>query len=262
MDLQKNLFNDNGYLLEKKLFDRSLMDQLRLELDLITQYEKDMKQDCSYVNLPSTKGNNLIASSNLQRVWNLANKSESFHSILDNNRLLEIINTIFARDYSGLLYHLSSFQANILYPGALPQKIHIDCPFPEPIPPWLSKANCIIMIDDFTLTNGATEIVPSSHAYCRKPKPNTDDERDLVKIIGESGDVLFTHGNLWHRSGANEDSQPRRALLVSFCASFIRDSAFEEAHHLIRNQKIHLSENIKSMMGFNDGLKQGSQCFF
>ena len=149
-----------------------------------------------------------------------------------------------------------------MYPGALPQKIHIDCPFPEPIPQWVSKANCIVMIDDFTLNNGATEIVPCSHTSSRKPRPNSEDERGLVKVIGDSGDVLFTHGNLWHRSGPNEDINPRRALLVSFCASFIRDSAFEESHHLIRNQNIDISDNIKSMMGFNDGLRQGSQCFF
>ena len=83
-----------------------------------------------------------------------------------------------------------------------------------------------------------------------------------MKVTGNSGDVLFTHGNLWHRSGANFHTKPRRALLVSFCASFLRDTAFEESHHLIRNEKMYLSDNIKSMMGFYDGLRKGSQCFF
>ena len=61
---------------------------------------------------------------------------------------------IFQRKYDGDLYRLSSVQANILYPGAKAQKIHIDTPFPEPIPQWPAKANCIIMIDEFTEENG------------------------------------------------------------------------------------------------------------
>ena len=54
------------------------------------------------------------------------------------------------------------------------------------------KANCIIMIDEFTEENGCTEVIPSSHKQTRRPIPDTADEKGLIKITGEPGDAIIT----------------------------------------------------------------------
>ena len=114
----------------------------------------------------------------------------------------------------------SSFQANILHPGCNKQRLHIDTPVPEPLPDWPIKANSIWMIDDFTESNGATELCAGSHR--RKFKPNITDDKEAIntKAIAPAGSVLFTHGALWHRAGANISKKSRVALLGSFAASY------------------------------------------
>ncbi len=77
---------------------------------------------------------------------------------------------IFDRKTPHQKYFLSSFHANILGPGCPKQKLHIDTPVPEPLPDWPIKANSIWMLDDFTILNGATEVVPKSHKLKFKPK--------------------------------------------------------------------------------------------
>jgi len=195
-----------------------------------------------------------------QRVWNLTNKSRDFRALLELDDLIEMMNFIFDRPTRHQLFFLSSFQANIIHPGAQRQKLHIDTPFPEPIPPWPSKANSIWMLDDFTLRNGATEFLPGSHTLTKKPNQGADQEIALDVAVGSRGSVVFTHGNLWHRAGANNSELPRVALLCSFAASYMKEIASEEDQSLILSSdtKRDLSEKLKLILGIGHGIKGGA----
>ena len=71
---------------------------------------------------------------------------------------------------------------------------------PEPLPEWPIKANSIWMLDDFTILNGSTEVVPRSHKLKFKPKKKDNNIKKIIKCIGSAGSVIITHGALWHRS--------------------------------------------------------------
>lgn len=197
---------------------------------------------------------------NMQRVWNLLNKHPVFQDLITSPQILAWMEHLFDRPTSSQKYYLSSLQANMNKAGAPGLHLHIDTPIPEPLPPWIIKANTIWILDDFTQTNGATEVIPGSHKRTRKPRRDDPaDEEGIIKVIAPAGSVIITHGALWHRSGANRSSQDRTVLLGSFAASFAREIASEEdtVRCLHPDTLDTMSDELKSLIGYNHGLKPG-----
>ena len=195
------------------------------------------------------------------RVWNLVNKHAVFRKLIQNKDINNFMNWIFNRKTHHQKYYLSSFQANILKPGAESQKLHIDTPVPEPLPVWPIKANSIWMIDDFSNQNGATELLPRSHKKLYKPKKKDNKRRDIISCTGNAGSVIITHGALWHRAGSNKSKMNRIALLGSFAASYAREIANEEDHSIVIDNftKKKSTKFLKKILGIGHGIKKGSQ---
>jgi len=65
---------------------------------------------------------------------------------------------------------------------------------------------------------------------------------------------------LWHKSGANNTTTERAALLACFAASHLIEMALEENHPLIidRNNLEYFSEDLKKLLLFDHGIKQGA----
>ena len=248
---QKEKFEANGYLVIENFTTDIVASELRKLVVEMARFEEKSGEGYYY---PFDK------SGLTQRVWNLTNKSKKFRDLLELDELSEIMNYVFRRPTSHQLFHLSSFQANILHPGAERQKLHVDTPFPEPLPPWPAKANSIWLLDDFTNDNGATEVVPGSHK--KSTKPTSEDDRSIkyIKVIAPRGSVLFTHGNLWHRAGRNQSSKPRIGLLCSFAASYMKEIASEEDQTLVISQEVksNASKRLSAILGLGHGIKDGA----
>ena len=248
---QKEHFQAEGYLIIENFISDKTVDEIRDLVIEMANYEKREGESYFY---PFDK------SGLTQRVWNLTNKRQQFRELLEIEELSEIMNFIFRRPTNHQLFHLSSFQANILHPGAERQKLHVDTPFPEPLPPWPAKANSIWLLDDFTKQNGATEIVPHSHVNTNKPKKEDDKLIKCIKAVAPRGSVLFTHGNLWHRAGANLSSNPRVGLLCSFAASYMKEIASEEDQSIVISEEVkaNASQRLSAILGLGHGIKEGA----
>lgn len=81
--------------------------------------------------------------------------------------------------------------------------------------------NMLIMLDDFTLENGATYLLAKSHLKENKP---TDEEfyEKSDRAVGKKGDILFFNSNLWHAAGINTTDQVRRAITITFTKPFMK----------------------------------------
>ena len=251
-DQQKEQFEAEGYLIIENFISYKAVDEIR---DLVIEMADHEKGEGESYIYPFDK------SGQTQRVWNLTNKNIRFRNLLEIEELSDIMNFIFRRPTNHQLFHLSSFQANILHPGAERQKLHVDTPFPEPLPPWPAKANSIWLLDDFTEQNGATEVVPRSHVNKSKPTKEDDEFIECKKVTAPRGSVLFTHGNLWHRAGANLSSKPRIGLLGSFAASYMKEIASEEDQSLVISQEVkaNASQRLSAILGLGHGIKEGAQ---
>jgi len=244
-------FDKDGFFLEEHLISRGLADEIKALVLEMAHTERHCGQDYVYPHDANKK---------TQRVWNLTNKHQIFRDLLELDIIHETLSIIFARPTDHDLFFLSSFQANILFPGATAQKLHMDTPFPEPIPPWAARANTIWFLDQFTDTNGATEVVPESHKFLKKQSSDDQSNCATQKIVGPKGSVLFTHGNLWHKAGQNNSENPRVALLACFAASYIKETACEEDQSLVISQKVkdEASPRLKSILGIGHGIKTGA----
>jgi len=195
---------------------------------------------------------------NVDRVWNLVNKHILFSNLITNQLIATLMNAIFDRDTHHQKFFLSSFQATYVRPGAKAQHLHIDTPVPNPLPPWEIKANTIWLLDDFTDKNGATEVIPGSHKYGRRPvNANLNDHAGLKKVQALAGSLIVTSGYLWHRAGANQSKDVRTALLGSFASSAFREISSEEdiVRKTYTTKNFKMSEECWKLSGGLHGIK-------
>src|SRR5207247_7800491 len=81
--------------------------------------------------------------------------------------------------------------------------------------------NIIIMLDDFTLDNGATYLLAGSHLAKDKP---SDEEffSQADRAVGKSGSIVLWDSNIWHAAGVNQTSLPRRSLSLIYSKPFMK----------------------------------------
>ena len=253
MPYNSNLINfdeylNNGFFVINNFLNDYLVAQIK---DIVVKLEEE-----------EVKINkNYIYSDKVHRVWNLINKNTIFQDVITNETLLKIMDKIFDRKTHHQKFFLSSFQSTCVQPGAIAQALHIDTPVPDPLPLWEIKANSIWLLDDFTELNGATEVIPGSHKFGRRPvNNNIEDHRGLQKIIAPSGSLIIFSGYLWHRAGHNVSNHNRRALLGSFASSAFREISSEE--DIVRKSLLNPAFKIKSdcwsLVGGHHGIKLGT----
>ncbi|WP_207004601.1 phytanoyl-CoA dioxygenase family protein [Trinickia mobilis] len=81
--------------------------------------------------------------------------------------------------------------------------------------------NSLVMLDDFTIENGATYILSGSQHLPEKPDDEAFFER-ASRITGRRGSVLLFDSRIWHAAGTNRTTLPRRALTLTLTCAFFK----------------------------------------
>src|SRR5205814_506285 len=116
-------------------------------------------------------------------------------------------------------------------------------------------ANIVWMLDDFTVENGATRIVPGSHRKGRWPMLGED--VDAIPITGRAGSALCFEARTWQQTGPNVTTdQYRHALLTYFCRPWIRQQ--ENLTVSLRPDVVAgASQRFRELVGFSVHLTLG-----
>jgi ectoine hydroxylase-related dioxygenase (phytanoyl-CoA dioxygenase family) len=178
------------------------------------------------------------------RVYSLAAKGQAFLSIAEHPRVLEVIDRWLTPNYL-----LSTFQSIRLHPGEKHQAWHTDDAFyPIPRPRTHLALSTIWALEDFTVENGATEVIPGSHLWGHEHP----DERahEAVPVVMPAGSVVLFEGALWHRGGANTGAGTRLALSPQYCQPWLRP---QESQLLIMPPAaaVACSPRMRSLLGYN-----------
>jgi ectoine hydroxylase-related dioxygenase (phytanoyl-CoA dioxygenase family) len=145
-----------------------------------------------------------------QRVWNLLNRDPVFVQLAEHP-----IATTLVKEILGWPALLSNISGNITAPGSATGVLHADQIFvPEPWPDQPQGINVTWCIDDFTVTNGATQVAPGSHLWNRCP--TTTDRVPMIPVEAAAGSVFAFDSRVWHRTGANTSTDERRAAVFPF----------------------------------------------
>ncbi|MDB5336426.1 MAG: phytanoyl-CoA dioxygenase [Planctomycetaceae bacterium] len=108
--------------------------------------------------------------------------------------------------------------------------------------------NLLLMLDDFTLENGATYLLSASHKADICPT-DADFFLKAERAIGAAGSVVLFNSNLWHAAGINTTDIPRRALTLTFTRPFIKPQ-FDYPRMLGYDRAEQFSELRKQILGY------------
>ena len=109
--------------------------------------------------------------------------------------------------------------------------------------------NALVLLDDFTVENGATMLLPNSHKIEEKP---TDFSfiTECIRAVGKKGDILLFNSNIWHCSAPNKTNESRRAIPMTFSKSCIKQM-FDYTKSIEANSMYNFSKEMKQLLGFD-----------
>lgn len=113
---------------------------------------------------------------------------------------------------------LPSFGADAT-PAVFQNNFHRD--FPRYLNGYLASINTFFAIDDFSVANGATLVVPGSHQRADVP-PQEYIDSQAVAVEAPAGSMLIFDSTLWHAAGKNFSGKDRLAINQQFTRSYIK----------------------------------------
>jgi ectoine hydroxylase-related dioxygenase (phytanoyl-CoA dioxygenase family) len=189
-------------------------------------------------------GANDFLGTRTRRLFNLLARDPLFARVPSHAAVLPVVERVL--DPECLLSSLTAIEMN---PGETPQPLHADdgsIPLAKPHVPITCTA--IWALTDFTEANGATRLVPGSHRADHSPRREERDA-DALSAVMPAGSVLVYHGSLWHGGGANASAGRRLAIIVNYCAGWVRQ---EECQLLAlpREQVATFPPRLQALVGY------------
>ena len=175
------------------------------------------------------------------------------HAVGFGDSLDEFLEKGFLADYIehffGGLYILHALNPIINYPEKhnYVQRIHNDAHINTS--EFRMQLNLLVMVDEFTLENGATHIISGSQ-FEAAPPPESLFYQQAERLIGPQGSIVIFDSRLWHAAGKNYSANPRAALTMSLCRPFIKPQ-MDYARMLGPEYGATLSKEMRQLLGYN-----------
>lgn len=179
--------------------------------------------------------------SRTRRVWALLARTRCMNQAALNPLLLEVVEQVIG---PGAQFSLT--YATQVHPGQDAQTLHYEqgiYPLPRDRDVMVTA---IWALDDFTVRNGATLVIPRSHTRAEgKPR-----KHHAVPVEMPAGSVLLFSGRLWHGAGANTSTRPRLGVVIDYAQPWLRPC---EAHTLSADpdQVRLLPQRLQELLGSN-----------
>jgi hypothetical protein len=109
--------------------------------------------------------------------------------------------------------------------------------------------NMMVLLDDFTRSNGATYLLTGSHREADAPaEAHFFDAAD--RLVAPAGSIVLFDSNLWHAAGANQTDGPRRVLTLTFTRPFLKPQ-LDYPRALGYDGGDRFSEEVRQILGYN-----------
>ena len=185
-----------------------------------------------------------------KRTGSLIARAPSFRPLATHPLVLGTLDGVLGDHATSYQLHLTQIIA--IGPNETPQPIHRDqwafdfFDFPAG---FEVECHCMWAMDDFTDANGGTRVIPGSHRWADKLRPEFE---ETVSIEMPKGSVLLYVGSLYHGGGPNTTDAFRRGINVGYTLSWLRQ---EENQYLACPPDVarELPIELAKLMGYSRG---------
>lgn len=201
---ERQQLDDKGFVVLEGGMGSDLLEALRRRIHELYDEEGDRA------------GSEFRTEAHAHRLANLVDKGEVFRRAIVLPRMMECVRHVLGPDLK-----LSSLNARSADPHSeAGQPLHVDMgAIPDDRGYWV--CNTVWMLDDFTIDNGPTRMVPGSHRWGTRPQDVLDDplapHPQEVLLTGKAGTIAVMNAHLWHAGTANRTSAPRLAMHGFYC---------------------------------------------
>jgi ectoine hydroxylase-related dioxygenase (phytanoyl-CoA dioxygenase family) len=167
----------------------------------------------------------------------------SFLDLFENDDLLAPFNAVLGDESIVYAYTSSSMPpGGVNYSG----RVHVDSP--RLIQGYVTNMGVTILLDDFTVDNGATWFLPGSHTRSDAP---TEDEfyGQARRVIAPAGSAFFFNARLWHAGGVNTTPAWRHALTINVCRGYMKQR-IDIPRAMAGMDLTAVSDKVKQKLGF------------
>ena len=179
-------------------------------------------------------GRNVFEGTRTYRIYAMLAKDPVFAELVAHP-----VSLAWAEHYLGQSCLLSACLAIHLQPGESAQPWHTDDGHTSLTPPHdLLGVSTFWALDDTTLENGATEVLPGSHRWSETEFPGVLRDQDFataedaagdpgarpdaLKVTMPAGSLMIARSDLWHRGGANRSDAARCLVTPQYCVGWLR----------------------------------------
>ncbi len=217
----KEQLNKEGYIILRQQIDEKWLNYLRVFADRALQGKSDGLALHAIIEVPE------------------------FANFLGHLKIIGLLDKI-KEDYFDSPFIINSFSClnNLPNTPNFSNNIHRDIRF------FSGECNLMLntltMLDDFTIENGATAILPKSH----KDKELNEGTWffDKIQLTGKAGDIIIWNSNLFHCSMPNTTNYNRRAIPIVFQKSSMKQLL--DYPKALKHKENEFSEDVKQLLGF------------
>lgn len=142
---------------------------------------------------------------------------DSFIKLLSNEDFISPVEEVMGKACIVYSYQSTSMPPN---DSNYSSRIHTDCKITIPNS-YMTRFQILLALDDFTIENGATYVLPGSH-HMKEAPPEDYFYKHAERLTMPKGSVWYAHSGTWHAGGENKTSVWRHAVTVVFCRAFMK----------------------------------------
>jgi ectoine hydroxylase-related dioxygenase (phytanoyl-CoA dioxygenase family) len=187
---------------------------------------------------------------NTRRTGCLIARSPTFRALAVDPLVLGTLDRVLGVQATNYQLHLT--QLIDIGPGEPAQLVHRDqwafdfFPFPQG---YEVECHTMWAMSDFTEANGATRVIPGSHRWEDKLRP---DHSETVAATMRKGSVFIYVGSVYHGGGANRSDAHRLGINVGYTLAWLRQ---EENQYLACPPEVarDLPIELAKLVGYSRG---------
>ena len=227
---------DHGVVIIERLADEELCDRVRSELEPW---------------LAETPGGaDEFTGQNTRRTGALLTRCPSSVAMVAHPLILDVVDrTLWPKKTT---YQLHLTQSIAVGPDSPSQMLHRDhwCFDFFPFPPDVDvEVSCIWALDEFTVENGATRVVPDSH---REPHGVRYEDHDAVQAAMPRGSIVLYLGSTFHGAGANLSDGVRIGINVDYVLGWLRQEENQYLSYTLDEVR-QFPERVQRLLGYESG---------